>query len=76
MPACWHAAGEDGDAGEAAVQDAIRTLAQQALATGSCGLGSLPNGDTYRSGVEIEFQNAEAQCWLGLQQATTTGGPR
>ena len=31
--------------------DAIRTLAQQALATGSYGLGSLPNGDTYRSGA-------------------------
>ena len=35
------------------MQDAIRTLAQQALATGSYGLGSLPNGDTYRSGACI-----------------------
>ena len=35
------------------MQDAIRTLARQALATGSYGLGSLPNGDTYRSGARI-----------------------
>ena len=52
------------------MQHAIRTLAQQALATGSYGLGSLPNGDTYRSGAHSSMLRRSAGLVYSKQSST------